>query len=135
MICGIKLKSLVCLLALSLLLSSALYSEGVYLTEEEFQIVKTALEQAEKDLSEAQNEIQKLKSLQNDSQTTILRLDTLLTEQATELAMLKINSDLQLESYNRLKQRVDLIWMDRVGFSLVGFGAGYGTKAIVEQFK
>ena len=132
--CGIKLKSLAFLLLLSLSLSPRLFSD-VVLTEEEHQAILAALKTSQTELTEAQEEIKKLKNLQNVSQLTIMKLDTLLTEQAAELAMLKINSEMQSQSYNRLKQRVNLIWIDRVGFGLLGFGSGYGIKALVEELR
>ena len=125
--CGriLKLSVLVLLFFFSRL--SGLYSE-VVLTDEEYSLVMTALETSDKELTEAKKEIEKL-------EMSLMRLDKLLAEQVTELATLKINYELQSKSYELLKKRVDLIWLDRAGFGLIGGLAGFGVNEILNRLE
>ena len=132
MICGIKSKSLALLLALLFLPLSALFSD-VNLTDEEYQTIMDSLTESQVALTTSQEEMKKLRDQLNESKMELIRLQSTLTQQATALALLKTNSDLQSKSYEQLKTRVDLLWIDRVGFGLLGFGSGFGIKALIDR--
>ena len=132
MICGIKSKSLALLLALLFLPLSALFSD-VNLTDEEYQTIMDSLTESQTALTTSQEEMKKLRDQLNESKMELIRLQSTLTQQATELALLRTNSDLQSKSYEQLKTRVDLLWIDRVGFGLLGFGSGFGIKALIDR--
>jgi len=122
--CGIKSRLLGLLLGLSLLLLPVLSSADVVLTDQEYQEIMDSLIISDQELTEAKKEIEQ-------SKMNLLRAQTLLTEQVTELAVLRINSDLQSKSFETLKRRVDIIWIDRVGFGLLGLLGGYGLTKII----
>ena len=122
--CGIKSRLLGLLLGLSLLLLPVLSSADVVLTDQEYQEIMDSLILSDQELTEAKKEIEQ-------SKMNLLRAQTLLTEQVTELAVLRINSDLQSKSFETLKRRVDIIWIDRVGFGLLGLLGGYGLTKII----
>jgi len=122
--CGIKSRLLGLLLGLSLLLLPVLSSADVVLTDQEYQEIMDSLIISDQELTEAKKEIEQ-------SKMNLLRAQTLLTEQVTELAVLRINSDLQSKSFETLKRRVDIIWIDRVGFGLLGLFGGYGLTKII----
>lgn len=99
------------------------YSD-VVLTDQEYQTIMDSLIESDQELTKASNEMETLKM-------ELKRADELLTEQAVTLAMLKINSDLLSKSYEMQKKRIDLIWLDRTVFGILGAGLGYSTKALV----
>jgi len=122
--CGIKSRLLGLLLGLSLLLLPVLSSADVVLTDQEYQEIMDSLIISDQELTEAKKEIEQ-------SKMNLLRAQTLLTEQVTELAVLRTNSDLQSKSFETLKRRVDIIWIDRAGFGLLGLLGGYGLAKII----
>ena len=131
--CGIKLK-LYFLVSVSLLLLLPVFcSADTVLTDEEYDMILESLETSSEELTAAQQEIARLKKLLKNSEISIVRLQSVLIEQATELGTLKINSELQSKSYETLKKRVDLIWIDRVGFGLIGVGIGVGVNEIYNR--
>lgn len=132
MICGRKSRSLAFLLALLFLLLPVSSSADVVLTEEEYQTILDALTTSELELTTSQEELKKLKDQLEESKLESIRLQTTLTELGVTLATLKINSELQSKSYEQLKTRVDLIWIDRVGFGLIGLGIGAGGMYLLK---
>lgn len=114
------LKKLVLVFLSVLCLSLPIFSD-VVLTEDEYQIIISALEISDEELTAAENEIQ--------------RLEKLSEEQEKELAMLGLNLDLQLKSSEQLKKRVERLWIDRTIFGILGFSGGYGIKTLIEMSK
>ena len=84
-------------------------------------------------LTESKVEIKLLKqdseNLTSDLKATQAQVNQLQIDQA----VLKLNYSLQSTSYEKLKKRVDLIWLDRVGFGLLGFGTGIGINELAHK--
>lgn len=95
----------------------------------------TSLEESQTALTKAQSQIELLQNSLDESKKESIQLQATLQEQVTTLAVLKINSDLQSKSYEQLKKRVDLIWLDRLAFGVVGLGAGFGVNEIYNRLK
>jgi len=125
--CGKRLKLSLLLLVLLFSQSLHLFSE-VVLTDQEFQELTNLIETSLMDLEEYRIQLMEVQAIL-DREVRRLKMSS------KELSIQRINYSLLWKSYELQRKRIDLLWLDRIGGFIVGFGAGYGVDEIKHQFK
>ena len=107
------------LLAGLLLLSSGFLSAEVVLTDQEYEIIMTALDEAEQTLIQQESELISLKEELSEQETELTKLSKI-------IEALKLESELQKTSYEMLRKEATAGKIKYgIGGGLAGFAGGF----------